>query len=114
MSRELSILARNPFRPGMGLEPPYLADRAPQLDRFQTYLSGFPGFPRNLRLTGLRGVGKTVLLQRCAALAEDRGWLVSWRECSEHLRDEQGFGLALVDDCRRAVEPCRRVGARVA
>jgi hypothetical protein len=26
------------------------------------------------------------------------------RECSEHLRDEQAFGLALVDDCRRAIE----------
>jgi len=24
----------NPFRPGMGLDPPYLADRAAELDRF--------------------------------------------------------------------------------
>src|SRR6266851_1604983 len=49
----------NPFRPGMGLDPPYLADRAAELDRFDKYLAGFPTFPRNVRLTGLRGVGKT-------------------------------------------------------
>jgi DNA replication protein DnaC len=64
---------RNPFRPGMGLEPPYLADRRDQLERFGRYLDGFPDFPRNLRLTGLRGVGKTVLLQRYADTAIERG-----------------------------------------
>src|SRR2546426_12338432 len=72
----------NPFRPGMGLDPPYLADRAAQLDRFDKYLTGFPTFPRNVRLTGLRGVGKTVLLQHYAAAAEARGWVVVRRECS--------------------------------
>ena len=95
---------QNPFRPGMGLDPPYLADREYQLVRFRRYLGGFPEFPRNLRLSGLRGVGKTVLLQRCAALAQDADWVVVRRECSEHLRDESPFGLALVEDCRRAVE----------
>ncbi len=49
--------ARNPFRPGMGLDPPYLADRQAHLDRFERYLGGFPALPRNVRLTGLRGVG---------------------------------------------------------
>src|SRR5438445_13271797 len=92
----------NPFRPGMGLDPPYLADRSAQLNRFDKYLSGFPAFPRNVRLTGLRGVGKTVLLQHYAAAAEDRGWVVVRRECSEHLQDESTFALALVEDCRRA------------
>ena len=53
MNRELgqsmskvSELERNPFRPGMGLEPPYLADRQYQLQRFARYLNGFPEFPR--------------------------------------------------------------------
>src|SRR6202158_4746688 len=101
----------NPFRPGMGLDPPYLADRAAQLDRFDKYLTGFPTFPRNVRLTGLRGVGKTVLLQHYDAAAEDRGWVVVRRECSEHLQVESTFALALVEDCRRAVEHSSRTGA---
>jgi hypothetical protein len=101
----------NPFRPGMGLDPPYLADRTAQLARFDQYLTGFPVFPRNVRLTGLRGVGKTVLLQHYAALAEDRGWVVVRRECSEHLQSESTFALALVEDCRRAVEHSSRTGA---
>src|SRR5947209_8910675 len=103
--------AANPFRPGMGLDPPYLADRAVQLERFTRYLAAFPAFPRNVRLTGLRGVGKTVLLERYAAAAEDRGWVVVRRECSEHLQDESTFALALVEDCRRAVEHSSRTGA---
>jgi hypothetical protein len=98
----------NPFRPGMGLDPPYLADRAAQLDRFDKYLTGFPTFPRNVRLTGLRGVGKTVLLQHYAAAAEARGWVVVRRECSEHLQTESTFALALVEDCRSAVEHSSR------
>lgn len=98
----------NPFRPGMGLDPPYLADRAAQLERFTRYLAAFPSFPRNVRLTGLRGVGKTVLLQHYAAAAEARGWVVARRECSEHLQSESTFALALVADCRAAVEHSSR------
>ena len=92
----------------MGLEPIYLADRAPQLARFKHYLAGFPGLPRNVRVTGLRGVGKTVLLQQYGRLAEEAGWIVVGRECNEHLREEAIFGQALVEDCRRAVEQSSR------
>src|SRR6266571_6560884 len=106
--RNHSAAGVNPFRPGMGLDPPYLADRTTQLARFDQYLTGFPVFPRNVRLTGLRGVGKTVLLQHYAALAEDRGWVVVRRECSEHLQNESTFALALVEDCRSAVEHSSR------
>jgi hypothetical protein len=99
---------RNPFRPGMGLEPPYLADRMDQLERFWRILDGFPDFPRNLRLTGLRGVGKTVLLQRYAGVAAEHGWVVISREWSEHLREERAFALSLVADCRQAAEQTAR------
>src|ERR1700730_7299498 len=99
---------QTPSRPGRGLEPPYLADRRDQLERFGRYLDGFPDFPRNLRLTGLRGVGKTVLLQRYAETAIERGWVVVSREWSEHLRDERAFALALVADCRQAAEQSAR------
>lgn len=92
----------------MGLAPTYLADRASQLEHFQRYLAGFPSLPRNVRVTGLRGVGKTVLLQRYARLAEEAGWIVISRECNEHLQEETGFGQALVEDCRQAVERSSR------
>jgi hypothetical protein len=101
-------LSPNPFRPGMGLEPTYLADRAPQLARFKHYLAGFPGLPRNVRVTGLRGVGKTVLLQHYSRVAEEAGWIVVGRECNEHLQEEAIFGQPLVEDCRRAVEQSSR------
>lgn len=113
MGAETGQAGRNPYRPGMGLEPPYLADRQYQLLRFTRFLDGFPDFPRNVRVTGLRGVGKTVLLQRYAALAEDSGWVVVRRELGENLQDELAFGLALVEDCRQAIErSSRRAEAR--
>jgi hypothetical protein len=43
--RNHSAASINPFRPGMGLDPPYLGDRTAQLGRFDQYLSGFPAFP---------------------------------------------------------------------
>jgi hypothetical protein len=68
MNRELgqsmtkaSELERNPFRPGMGLEPPYLADRPDQLQRFARYLDGFPRVSTQRSHDWARGVGKTVL-----------------------------------------------------
>lgn len=106
-----SEIERNPFRPGMGLEPPYLADRQYQLQRFARYLNGFPEFPRNVRVIGLRGVGKTVLLQRYAVLAEESEWVVVRRELGTDLQDEAAFGLAVVDDCRVALD---RVSRRAA
>jgi hypothetical protein len=92
----------------MGLEPTYLADRAPQLARFQRYLAGFPGLPRNVRVTGLRGVGKTVLLHQYRRLAEEAGWIAISRECNQHMQEESLFGQALVEDCRRAIEQSSR------
>ena len=59
-------------------------------------------------MTGLRGVGKTVLLQQYGRLAEEAGWIVVGRECNEHLQEESIFGQALVEDCRRAVEQSSR------
>ncbi len=95
----------------MGLDPPYLGDRQHQLHRFARFLSGFPEFPRNVRVTGLRGVGKTVLLQRYGVIAEEAGWVVVRRELGQNLQDESAFGLALVDDCRQALQ---RVSRRAA
>ena len=55
---------RNPYAPGAGQRPPELAGRDAELTAFDVALERVErGRPeRSLVLTGLRGVGKTVLL----------------------------------------------------
>ena len=90
----------SPYRPGTGLEPPYLGDRQAQLDRFRSFLQD-PRHPRNLVVTGLRGVGKTVLLNHYSHLAESAGWLAVEREFSEADADPALFARTLLDDLAR-------------
>ncbi|MCX5042927.1 AAA family ATPase [Aldersonia sp. NBC_00410] len=67
---------RNPYAPGAGQRPPELAGRAKQLDAFEVVLERIArGRPeRSVMLTGLRGVGKTVLLNHLRSAAQSRGW----------------------------------------
>ena len=64
----------NPFRPGAGHQPPYLAGRRAEQQEFARLL-GQETILENMVLTGLRGVGKTVLLESLKPLAMERGWL---------------------------------------
>ena len=54
---------KNPYRPGAAVPPLFLAGRTAEKRRFSGILRGAPELPANVRLTGLRGVGKTVLLK---------------------------------------------------
>ncbi|MEV0676840.1 ATP-binding protein [Actinosynnema sp. NPDC050436] len=67
---------RNPFAPGAGQRPPELAGRGKELGAFDVVLERVArGRPeRSLVLTGLRGVGKTVLLGELRSMAGKRGW----------------------------------------
>ena len=67
---------RNPYAPGAGQRPPELAGRDAELTSFDVALERVErGRPeRSLVLTGLRGVGKTVLLNALRSKALDRGW----------------------------------------
>jgi AAA ATPase domain len=67
---------RNPFAPGAGQRPPELAGRDRELDAFEIVLERVArGRPeRSLVLTGLRGVGKTVLLGELRSMALRAGW----------------------------------------
>ena len=67
---------RNPYAPGAGQRPPELAGRDVELDAFDVVLERVArGRPeRSLVLTGLRGVGKTVLLNTMRGAAVRRGW----------------------------------------
>jgi len=62
---------QNPFSPGAGSPPPELAGRAPLLDQARITLGRVKaGRPeRSFLLVGLRGVGKTVLLNKIRELA---------------------------------------------
>jgi hypothetical protein len=67
---------RNPYAPGAGQRPPELAGRGRELDVFDVVLERVArGRPeRSLMLTGLRGVGKTVLLNTLRSQAIGRLW----------------------------------------
>jgi hypothetical protein len=71
-------IADNPYSPGAGLRPAVLAGREPELEAFEAILQrGELG--RGLRgmvVTGLRGVGKTVLVNEFARTAAARDWIV--------------------------------------
>jgi hypothetical protein len=67
---------RNPYAPGAGQRPPELAGRDAELRAFDVVLERIArGRPeRSLVLTGLRGVGKTVLLNQLRSAAIGHGW----------------------------------------
>lgn len=72
------MMARiNPFKPTAGMNPPELIGRDEILDDFAEALENGPGAPdRLLRVSGVRGVGKTVLLNALGGIARERGFHV--------------------------------------
>ena len=75
----------NPFAPGAGTQPPELAGRD-EIIRNATVALGRLRLGRPARsqmLLGLRGVGKTVLLNRIAQLAEEQEYLTVVLEAPE-------------------------------
>jgi hypothetical protein len=70
---------RNPYQPGAGRRPPELAGRDAELDAFGILLQRYElGVGERGRvLYGLRGVGKTVLLNEFQAMAEERRWVTA-------------------------------------
>lgn len=89
----------NPFRPGAGHPPPYLAGRSTEIREFERLLEQ-PVILTNLVLTGLRGVGKTVLLDgSLKPLAQSKGWLWTGNEISETINvSEDRLAQRLITD----------------
>lgn len=103
----------NPFRPGAGLDPPYLAGRETVIDMFDGVLEdNRAGNMKNVLLYGLRGVGKTVLLGKFASMCRDEKFLPVVR----HLygpgdSDPVQFASGLKRALRASIESSSRVEA---
>ena len=89
---------RNPFRPGAGHMPPYLAGREAESQEFRSLLSQ-DTILENMVLTGLRGVGKTVLLETFKPLAIQQGWLWTGTDLSEATSiSEENLAIRIMTD----------------
>ncbi len=73
----------NPFKPGAGHPPPFLAGREQEIADFKNYLDQNE-ILKNVILTGLRGTGKTVLVDnRYKPTAQKDGWVWVGSDFSE-------------------------------
>lgn len=88
----------NPFKPGAGHNPPYLAGRDEEQKEFSGLLDQ-KVILQNMILTGLRGIGKTVLLESFKPLAANKKWLWAGTDCSESASvSEELMALRLLTD----------------
>ena len=92
---------RNPYAPGAGQRPPELAGRDDQLRQFEVTLERVAaGRPeRSMVLSGLRGVGKTVLLNALRSQAVKRAWGTGKLEA----RPDQGVRVGVAQAVHAAV-----------
>lgn len=76
----------NPYTPNAGARPPELAGRNEELEGFEILLTRMQrGRPeQSMIITGLRGVGKTVLLNAFEDRAEASGWVTVSTEIHKH------------------------------
>lgn len=99
---------RNPYNPGAGLRPAALAGRDGDIEAFDILAdraeSGVVN--RSIVFSGLRGVGKTVLLGELAGRALERDWLVVQVE-AEHTQPGH-FPAAIAAELANAAR--RRAG----
>lgn len=93
----------NPYTPNAGARPPALVGRRDELVAFDILLDRLrDGYAeQSLIVTGLRGVGKTVLLQEFRDRALERSWIVVDIEVAKH--DDDQFRAVLARELRRAL-----------
>lgn len=76
---------KNPFSPGAGSPPPELSGRQMILEKAETTLARLRNgkSEKSFLLVGLRGVGKTVLLNKIDTLAQKNGYHSIYIEAHE-------------------------------
>ena len=92
----------NPFRPSANQPPPYLAGREKEQADFAALLKQNV-ILENLALTGLRGVGKTSLLDSLKPIAQREKWLWVNADLSETIRTEADIITRILADCGRTL-----------
>jgi hypothetical protein len=106
----------NPYTPNAGARPQVLVGRDDQLESFELLLARLQRghTEQSMIITGLRGVGKTVLLGQFRAKALQAGWVVVELEASKY--DDAAFRRALSMNLRTALfelSPRRLWGERL-
>lgn len=93
--------AENPYTPNAGASPPALEGRDQELQEFQVLLARLlrGRTDQSMLITGLRGVGKTVLLTRFSELARESGWTRVEAEITKNT----DFGDRMANLARRAL-----------
>ena len=96
-------LLENPYRPGAGHIPPFLAGRIDEQEFFKRVIRQ-DNPTDNILITGLRGFGKTVLLSSLRAAAEQDGWLWVGNDLSESASlTEERLALRILTDLSQAM-----------
>ena len=90
---------QNPFSPGAGAPPPELVGRDAVLEQTRILLGRIKQKrpEKSILLTGLRGVGKTVLLNKMERIAQDSGYRTILIEAHEN----KSLGILLTPHLRR-------------
>lgn len=104
----------NPYTPNAGARPPALVGRDVELEAFDILLARLTrGYTeQSMLITGLRGVGKTVLLTEFEARARGGGWVSVEAEIAKN----EEFGQRMGQIARRAlfqIAPRQRWGERM-
>jgi hypothetical protein len=104
----------NPYAPGAGTRPPLIAGRDSEIQAYEVLLDrlkrGTAG--QSMIITGLRGVGKTVLLNALEDISIERGWIAAGRELDEGT----SFPVAIARSAKRILNelrPTRKVAEQV-
>ena len=90
----------NPYTPNAGARPPALVGRDAELVAFEVLLDRMRAghTEQSMLITGLRGVGKTVLLGAFEERAQARDWVTVDAEITK----SSDFGLRMAQLVRRA------------
>jgi hypothetical protein len=104
----------NPYAPGAGTKPPALTGRDDEIEAFVVLIErlgrGVPG--QSMIVRGLRGVGKTVLLNTFEDLAVERDWIPIFKECEA----STSLPALVARHCRRVIDdlkPTARAAKRL-
>lgn len=92
---------KNPFSPGAGAPPPELVGRENILQQATVLIGRIKERrpEKSLMLTGLRGVGKTVLLNRIEQQAREEGYKTVYLEA----REDRTLGQVLAPELKRVL-----------